>query len=279
MLILVNTLVTFELTGADTGQVGIITFEIYDPATGDTIVAPTTQGITEPREGTYVISTSVPQIGSFFARWVYPDPADPSQDVVAEEEVDVATTDVPDIRGNAIDTPIGTEAHDLLPETWDALAAAASFGQNALMRRHDRVVNRIFGTLLSVEQQEVLPSRIIEYAGLTLALALCDPGIDYWSKQVLSRSVGERESSAYKDRAEDLRLYKKEWTAALADMWVDIQSLIPPFPGRAGDAPRVVQAGSVPITADNPRTGTQVIHVTPSVDDLEPAYGPPEATT
>jgi hypothetical protein len=141
------------------------------------------------------------------------------------------------------------------------------------------VVNRIFGTLLSVEQQEVLPSRIIEYAGMTLALALCDPGIDYWSKQVLSRSVGERESSAYKDRAEDLRLYKKEWTAALADMWVDIQSLIPPMPGRAGDAPRVVQAGSVPITADNPRTGTQVIHVTPSVDDLEPAYGPPEATT
>ena len=144
---------------------------------------------------------------------------------------------------------------------------------------HDRAVNRIFGTILSIEDQEILPSRVIEFAGRTLALYLLDPGIEYWSRQVISRTVGEREAAAYKDRAEDLRQLKKEWTAQLADLFIDVQDLLPVLPGRAADIPRVALPGQLVNSVDNPRTqGDQVVHATANPYDLEPMYGPPEET-
>jgi hypothetical protein len=278
MIVLVNTPFELEVHGADTGLVGTISIEIYDPETTAGILGPFTSGITEPRPGTYLTSVTVPIVGNFIARWSYPDPVDASL-TTAEEDIIVATTDVPEVREDAIDTPIGTQAHDLLPETWEALSEAKSFGANALLRAHDRVVNRVFGRMLSIEEQEILPSRVIEFAGKMLALYLLDPGIEYWSRQVISRTVGERESSAYKDRAEDLRLLKKEWTAQLADLFLDIRDLLPVLPGRAGDMPRVVLPGQLINTIDNPRTqGEQVAYATANPYDLEPMYGPPEET-
>src|SRR5690349_7259885 len=97
-----------------------------------------------------------------------------------------------------------------------------------------------------------------------LALALIDPAIDYWSKQIQSRSVGERESSTYKDRVEDLKQLKKDWTAQVAGMFVEIEDLLPLRPRRAADAPRVIQAGET------------VAHATAQPFDIEPAFGPPE---
>lgn len=279
VLALINTPFGLALTGADTGLVGTVSIEIYDPETTASIMGPFTSGITEPRPGTYITTMTVPVVGNFVARWSYPDPEGEPEPIVAEEDVTIATTDVPEIREDAIDTPIGSYAHDLLPETWEALAEANSFGANALLRMHDRVVNRVFGRMLSIEEQEVLPSRVIEFAGQVLALNLLDPGIEYWSRQVISRTVGERESATYKDRAEDLRQLKKEWTAKLADLFLDVQDLLPVLPGRAGDMPRVALPGQLINSVDNPRTqGDQVAHATANPYDLEPMYGPPETT-
>lgn len=163
-----------------------------------------------------------------------------------------------------IDTPIAVEARDLLPETWEALAEADTFGPDALERRHNRVVRKIFGVLLTDAEQDVLSDDLIEYAGKMLALAIIDPAIDYWSKQIQSRTVGERESSTYKDRVEDLKQLKKDWTAQTAGLYVEISDQLPIRPRRAQDAPRVIQAGET------------VAHVTAQPFDIEPAYGPPE---
>jgi hypothetical protein len=164
----------------------------------------------------------------------------------------------------SLESEIAIEAKDLLPETWRALANAGSFGMAALERRHDRVVSRIFNSALSDEDIEALPGRVIEYAGKRLALALIDPAIDYWSKQIISHTAGERESSAYKDRVEDLKQLKKDWILQLADDLVDVQPLLPVFPVAAQDAPRVVQIGTIEQ------------HVTADPFDIESIYGPPE---
>jgi len=162
-----------------------------------------------------------------------------------------------------IDTPIATEARDLLPETWDAMAEADTFGPDALDRLHDRVVRRVFGALDDTEQA-ALPDVVIEYVGKRLALALIDPAIDYWSKQVLSHTAGERESRSYKDRVEDLKELRKLWTADLAGMYLDAQDALPVMPTRAVDAPRVINAGDT------------VEHVTANPYDIPPMFGPPE---
>lgn len=161
-------------------------------------------------------------------------------------------------------TPIAIEAKDLLPETWEALAEAKSFGPDALERLHDRTVRRIFGELLDETDQEVLSDVVIEYAGKRMAIALIDPAIDYWSKQVLSHTAGERESRSYKDRVEDLKALKKSWTGDLAALFLDAQDFLPIMPKRVVDAPRVVNAGDT------------VEHVTANPYDIPPMFGPPE---
>jgi hypothetical protein len=163
-----------------------------------------------------------------------------------------------------IDTPIAIEARDLLPETWDALAEADTFGPDALERLHDRTVRRVFGDLLDQTAQEALADIVVQYVGKRLAVALLDPAIDFWSKQVLSHTAGERESRSYKDRVEDLKELKKLWTADLADLFLDAQDALPVLPGRAVDAPRVINAGDT------------VTHATANPFDIPPMFGPPE---
>src|SRR4051812_25084193 len=175
-----------------------------------------------------------------------------------------------------LDTEIALEAKDLLPETWDALTESQQFGEPALIRRYNRVVERIFGVIPTDTEQAAMNSRVIEYAGKSLAYRLLDPAIDYWSKQVISLSAGDRESKTYKDRVEDLKQLKKDWPADLAAMIIDIGPVLPPIPGRVQDPPRVVQAGQGINTEDNPRpTGNPVVHTSPYPYDLEPPYGPP----
>ena len=59
------------VSGADTGLVGTITVEVYDPTTGTSVIAPTTVGITEPRSGTYRALLTVPDPGTLMVRWSY----------------------------------------------------------------------------------------------------------------------------------------------------------------------------------------------------------------
>src|SRR5688500_10763048 len=96
-----------------------------------------------------------------------------------------------------IDTPIALEARDLLPETWDALSEAETFGPAALERRHSSVIRRVFGVILTDAEIEALDQALIEYVGMKLALALIPAGIDFWSVQSISHTAGERESKAY----------------------------------------------------------------------------------
>lgn len=169
-------------------------------------------------------------------------------------------------RIETINTLIALEARDLLPETWSALANADSFGQAALQRRHNRVLQRIFGSILNDEEQEALElvdSRIIEFAGKSLAYALLDPAIEYWSKQAISFSISERESKSYKDRAADLKEYKKSWLADLAVLQAELENLLP-VRGVLRDIPHVANIG------DN------ILHVTPDPLAIPPAYGAEE---
>jgi len=168
---------------------------------------------------------------------------------------------------STVNTPIALEARDLLPETWEALAKADTFGPAALARRHNRIVSKIFGSVLDDAEQEAyeaLDGRIIEYAGKRLALAIVDPGIEYWSKQVLSLGVWDRENSSYKDRADDLRKLRAQWIVDLAELLEEIEPELPLIPGRAKSSPQVFQAGE------------NLVHVTPNPLDIPTKWNPAE---
>lgn len=167
-----------------------------------------------------------------------------------------------------LDTLIALEAKDLLSETWAALAKSENFGPAALTRSYNRVVGRVFGGVKPDEdEQDLLDDVVIEYVGKMLAIRLADPGIEYWSRQVIQRSIGDRESSAYVNRADDLRKLKEQWTIDVAALWLDVDPLLPDRPQRAADVPRVVMAGDT------------IAHLTANPYDLDPEYGPKDDTT
>jgi hypothetical protein len=161
----------------------------------------------------------------------------------------------------SLDNAIALEAKDLLPETWEALSDADTFGDPALERQLNKVVHRVFGVKLTDAEIGVLDPDVLEYVGKKLALALLDPAIDYWSKQVISHTAGERESKAYKDRVEDLKEMRKRWLGDIASLYVQIETLIPVQVRTSQDAPRVIDAGDT------------LVHVTPNPFDIEPLAG------
>lgn len=164
----------------------------------------------------------------------------------------------------AIDTAFAKEARDLLPETWSALAGAKSFGPAALERRHNRVVLRTFGLDLTEEEIQALDDVVVEYVGKKFAIELITPGIDYWSKQIISQTAGERESETYQDRARDLRQLREDLLRDTATLWLDVEAMLPERPRRAQDMPRVIDAG------------TTFAHTTNNPYDIEPMTGPLE---
>ena len=164
-----------------------------------------------------------------------------------------------------LDSPIAQHANDEIPSTWKALADASSgFGEEALACRLDRVIKIVFGVSLDTDEQEALDFRIQLYLSKVLVLDLIRPGVDFWSKQVLSISAGERESKAYAQRAEELKKMRAELLAEAAELLIDIQPLLPTTTRRVKDAPRVIQAGE------------NIEHLTTDPFDLAPLYGPPE---
>ena len=164
------------------------------------------------------------------------------------------------------DSPIALAAKDELPETWDKLLESPNFGEPALERRLDTLMYRAFGTTPDESEQAQLDPMLISFMGKRLALELIIPGIDYWSKQVLSLSAGERESKAFKDRAEDLKELRKMLLEETGKMLPEIEGLLPLIPRRATDRARVQQAGLL------------VEHVTPDPLTFPSIYGPPEVT-
>lgn len=77
-------------TGASPGLAGVITVEIYDPSDGTSVLSPTTDGISEPRPGTYRVELTVATAGTFSVRWA-------TDDGVAEEPVSVTEGALPPV--------------------------------------------------------------------------------------------------------------------------------------------------------------------------------------
>src|SRR5580765_3134341 len=140
-------------------------------------------------------------------------------------------------------SPIALAARGELPETWDALFEADTFGPDALERRMNTVLYRLFGTVLDMPEQELLSPLLATYAGKLLALDIIIPGIDYWSKQALEHSAGDRETKAYKDRAEDLAKLRDLIFKDAASLLPAIETELPLIPRRVGDTARVQEAG------------------------------------
>jgi len=164
-------------------------------------------------------------------------------------------------------SPIKLAARDELPETWAALLSAPTFGDEALERRLNLLMYRAFGAVMTVEEQQDLSPVMISYLGKKLAIDIIIPGIDFWSKQALSLSAGERESKAYKDRAEDLKELRKQLVADTAALLPEVEADLPWIPKKLGDTARVQQAGLL-----EP-------HVTSDPFGFPPMYGEPEETT
>ncbi|HWI67539.1 MAG TPA: hypothetical protein VNS88_04100 [Nitrospiraceae bacterium] len=165
------------------------------------------------------------------------------------------------------DSPIALAARDELPETWAALLANPNFGEEALDRRLNTLMYRAFGTTLDESEQEDLSPAMISYLGKKLAIDIIIPGIDFWSKQALSLSAGERESKAYKDRAEDLKELRKQLVADAAALLPEVEVDLPWIPKKLGDTARVQQSGLL------------TPHVTADPMGFPSIYGPPEETT
>ena len=165
------------------------------------------------------------------------------------------------------DSPIALAAQDELPETWTALLEAPSFGEPALERRLNTLMYRAFGTPMDQTEQEALSPLLVSYLGKKLALDIITPGIDYWSKQAISHSAGERESKAYKDRAEDLKELRDQLIGDTADLLGEVEAELPWVPKRLTDTARVQPAGLL-----EP-------HVTPDPLGFPGIYAPPEETT
>jgi hypothetical protein len=163
--------------------------------------------------------------------------------------------------------PIALAARDELPETWAALLDAPSFGEPALERRLQTLMYRVFGAVLDEAEQSALSPVLISFMGKRLALDLIIPGIDFWSKQALSHSAGERESKGYKDRAEDLKEIRKMLLADSAALLGEIEAELPFVPRRLTDTARVQESGLL----------TQ--HVTADPMAFPSQYGTPEETT
>ena len=165
------------------------------------------------------------------------------------------------------DSPIALAARDELPETWAALLESPTFGDEALERRLNTLMYRAFGTVLDDAEQAALSPVMISYVGKKFALDLIIPGIDYWSKQAISHSAGERESKAYKDRAEDLKALRLLLLEDASNMLPEVEANLPLVPRALSDTARVLPAGFI-----EP-------HVTADPFGYPPMYGPPEETT
>lgn len=191
----------FEATavGAPTGLVGTITVEIYDPTNGDSIVAPTTAGITEPRPGTYVVELTCPSAGTYAVRWS-------ADGITAEETLDVADFPVAD-PDEIMPTPDDVAAL-LRARTKDANGVELGAFTSATRPNDDEVEALVLTAYGDVTSQTGthLSSRAIVAARSMVALrAAMLVELSYFPEQVRSdRSAYEHYARLYDDGMKSL---------------------------------------------------------------------------
>lgn len=130
----------------------------------------------------------------------------------------------------AVTGPIADAAAGEIPETWKVLAKdERSYPDSFFERRLNGVMRRYLGAELTATEQDALDPVVIDYLGKRLALTLIGAGIDFWSKQglVVSAQGSRNESKTYKDRAADLLNVRALLLADIAELWVEVQPLLP----------------------------------------------------
>jgi hypothetical protein len=124
--------------------------------------------------------------------------------------------------------PITDAAQGELPETWRALKESPHYGDSFLINKLNAVMMRLFGEVLSENDQNELDDLVIDYAGKTLALELINPGIDYWSKQpVAIGATGRNETKSYVDRSAALLRLRAYLMEQLRLLFPDVEDLLP----------------------------------------------------
>jgi hypothetical protein len=137
----------------------------------------------------------------------------------------------------ALQGDIQAYARDELPATFDALSAAgpyalrgavAPLGEDGIMRRVRLVCTRVFGRVLTVDEQEALDERVKDLLGKLVALELIPAGRDFWSKQSLSMAAsGRNENVTFTERARELVDLQADLTARIARLWTEVADLVP----------------------------------------------------
>lgn len=126
-------------------------------------------------------------------------------------------------------------------------------------------MRELFGAVLTSTEQDALDTVVVEYAAKRIALKLIGPGIDFWSKQPTAQvASGRPENKTWANRAADLKELRKQLLVDTAEMWVDVEPLLPVTRRRRVGSP------PVPTVAQLDETG----HITPNPDDVEPPYAP-----
>ena len=143
-----------------------------------------------------------------------------------------------------LDTEIALQAKGEIPETWTALINSSSFGRDtAMTRRLQSFLKRVFNDDLSETELNLLDPALIEYLAKRFVLSLINAGIDYWSKQPIQQSAtGRQENTSYVDRSISLRELRERLTPEVAELWLEVQPLIP--------TRRVVRGASSPRVRD-----------------------------
>lgn len=161
----------------------------------------------------------------------------------------------------AVEGKIASAALGELPLTWKALAGSPDYGDPFLKSKIELVKLRLFGEVISVDAENALDIRVIDYAGKLVALQIINPGIDYWGKQPLSiGATGRNENKAYTDRARDLRDLRVLLLEQTRLLFREVEALLP---GRQFNT-----VSNVPRVQDIENAHT------PSPYDFEPAFAP-----
>src|SRR4029077_13363952 len=109
----------------------------------------------------------------------------------------------------AVAGAIAERARAELPVTWDALSLAPQFGDALLQTKIDSVKEAVFGVVVTPGAEDTYPLMVLNYVGKLVALEIITPGIDYWmSEPITLTASGTNETTAYTDRAAQLRLLR-----------------------------------------------------------------------
>ena len=120
-------------------------------------------------------------------------------------------------------------AGDFMPVTFNALKNDPSFGDRRLQKYATLVQIRVLKTYVQPDEEVTayeLP--LLDYLSKRTALALCTPGIDYWSRQPRTmNAVSPTEMVSFPDMISNLEKLRDRLVKELEENWREVQALFP----------------------------------------------------